>query len=76
MGKWLIGVGYAVGGVNYLLTTFYFFSIGNNFLGLVQLLVPPAEFVLPWVASPVLGVVSLVSLALMISGAALSGTDS
>ena len=69
---WVIGLGYVIGGLNYFLTSFYFFSNDENFLGFVQLVVPPAELVLPWVASPTLGVMSLVSLAFVVIGAALN----
>lgn len=72
MGRWLIGFGYAIGGVNYLLTAGYFFSNGQTLLGIVQLVIPPAELVLPWIASPMLGLVSLVSIALIVGGAVLS----
>ena len=65
-------LGLAIGGINYLLTAGYFFSNDQTGLGLIQLLVPPAELVLPWVASPTLGIISLVSLGLMIIGAATS----
>ena len=60
----LIGLGYFIGGLNYLLTAGYFFSHEQTGLGLIQLLVPPAELVLPWVASPTLGIISGVSIAI------------
>jgi len=68
----LATAGFVLGGVNYLLTAFYFFSNGQTGLGLIQLLIPPAELVLPWVASPVLGIISLVSLAMFAVGGFLS----
>ena len=61
-------LGFAAGVVNYFLTSYYFFSHDQGFLGLVQLLIPPAEFVLPWVADPKLGVLSISSLALILLG--------
>jgi hypothetical protein len=64
----MLAVGVVLGIANYLFTAFVFFSRGDNFLGLIQLVVIPAELVLPWVAHPALGVVSLVSLGLMIAG--------
>lgn len=70
--KGLAMLGVALGGVNYLLTAGYFFSNGQTGLGLIQLLVPPAELVLPWVASPTLGIISLVSLAMIVIGASSS----
>ena len=63
-------IGLALGGINYLLTAGYFFSNNQTGLGIVQLLVPPAELVLPWVASPVLGIISLVSLGMIVISAA------
>ena len=68
----LVTAGLFVGGVNYLLTAGYFFSNGQTGLGLIQLLIPPAELVLPWVASPVLGVISLVSIVMISVGGFLS----
>jgi len=65
--------GLIIGGLNYLLTSFVFFARGDTLLGLIQLVVPPAELVLPWVAHPTLGVVSLVSLGLMIAGSNVAG---
>ena len=70
--KTLTSIGLAIGGINYLLTAGYFFSNEQTGLGLVQLLVPPAELVLPWVASPTLGIISLVSLVMIVVGAATS----
>ena len=65
--------GLIIGGLNYLLTSFVFFSRSDTLLGLIQLVVPPAELVLPWVAHPTLGIVSLVSLGLMIAGSNVAG---
>lgn len=70
--KGIANLGIAIGGVNYLLTAGYFFSNEQTGLGLIQLLVPPAELVLPWVASPTLGIISLVSLVMMVIGFASS----
>ena len=68
----LLTAGFFVGGINYLLTAGYFFSNGRTGLGLIQLLVPPAELILPWVASPVLGIISLVSIVMISIGGLLS----
>jgi hypothetical protein len=70
MGKQLMTLGFILGGINYLLTAGYFFSNDETMLGVIQLLVPPAEIVLPWVASPVLGLISAVSIAMCLIGAA------
>ena len=64
--------GVVIGGLNYLLTAYAFFSNGDTLLGLIQLVVIPAELVLPWVVHPMLGIVSLVSLGLIIAGSSLT----
>lgn len=68
----IASLGYAIGAINYLLTAGYFFSNGRTGLGLIQLLVPPAELVLPWVATPTLGIISGVSTAMIVIGFASS----
>lgn len=68
MGKPLANLGFIIGGINYLLTAGFFFSNEKKLLGLIQLLVPPAELVLPWVASSTLGIISAVSLAMIVIG--------
>ena len=73
MGGTMIVAGWVLGGLNYLITSLVFFSRGDTLLGLIQLVVPPAELVLPWVAHPTLGVVSLVSLGLVIAGSNIVG---
>ena len=64
--------GVVIGALNYLFTAFVFFSRGNTTLGLIQLVVIPAELVLPWAAHPMLGVIGLTSLGLMILGSSLT----
>jgi hypothetical protein len=71
MSETLMTLGLVIGGINYLVTAGYFFSNNDALLGLIQLFVPPAEVIMPWVASPTLGIVSLVSLGMMLGGAAL-----
>ncbi len=70
--KGLANLGFVIGGLNYLLTAGFFFSNGQTGLGLIQLLIPPAELVLPWVASPTLGIISLISLGMVVIGASAS----
>lgn len=65
-------LGFIASGIDYLLTAFVFFSRGDNLLGFIQLVVPPAELVLPWVADTTLGVISLASFALILLGASLT----
>ena len=69
MGYVLMVIGVALGALVYLVTAGVFFARGDDGLGLIQLLIPPAELVLPWVASTRLGVLSLVSLGLLLLGA-------
>lgn len=68
----LIALGWTLGGLNYLITAFTFFSRGDTSLGLIQLVVPPAELVLPWVADTRLGIISLVSLGLVVLGGSMA----
>lgn len=68
----LFALGLVVSGVNYLATAGYFFSNDQTGLGVLLLLIPPAELVLPWLASPILGIASLVGLGCMVLGAAKS----
>ena len=70
--KGLANLGFVLGGLNYLLTAGFFFSNGQTGLGLIQLLIPPAELILPWVASPTLGAISLISLAMVVIGSSSS----
>lgn len=71
-GGLVANLGWLIGGVNYLATAFHFFSTDRVGLGLVQLAVPPAELVLPWVAGAAFGVASLVSFALILIGGAIA----
>ena len=69
MGYVLAVIGVLLGALVYLVTAGVFFARGDGGLGLIQLLIPPAELVLPWLISTRLGVLSLVSVALMLVGA-------
>jgi len=71
LGKVFFTLGFVIGGINYLLTAGYFFSNDNALLGLIQLLVPPAEVIMPWVANTTLGIMSVLSLGLCLVGAVL-----
>jgi hypothetical protein len=71
MGGVIANIGFGLGAINYLLTAGYFFSNDQTGLGLIQLLVPPAELILPWIASPTLGVISLISLLMILVGSAI-----
>ena len=75
MGKIIMHSGFIVGFINVLVTAGYFFSNDQAMLGVIQLMVPPAEIVLPWVASTTLGIVSAISTACIFIGAALTKDD-
>lgn len=62
-------LGVILGALVYLVTAGVFFARGDDGLGLIQLLIPPAELVLPWLASTRLGALSLVSTGLLLLGA-------
>jgi hypothetical protein len=64
MGSLLIGIGSIAGIGVWLLTCLTFFSNGDTFLGLIALLVPPADLVLPFLISPQLGLLGLGSVVL------------
>jgi hypothetical protein len=72
LGGLLSAVGWVIGAVNYLATAGWFFADGRPVLGIVQLAVPPAELVLPWLAGTAFGVASLVSFGLLMLGGAIS----
>ena len=76
LGKSLFGLGFAIGGLNYLITAGYFFANDRTVLGVIQLVVPPAEIVLPWAANTALGIASAVSIVLCLIGAAVGSRTS
>lgn len=65
-------LGWVIGGVNYLATALAFFADDRIGLGLVQLAVPPAELILPWLAGTAYGVASLASIGLIVLGGAIA----
>lgn len=71
VGTLLIAVGLIVGGYVWLFSTFYFFGNDQGFLGLVSLVAPPAAAILPWLISPMLGIVGLASTGCFMLGAAI-----
>jgi hypothetical protein len=72
MGAFIFGIGFIGGGIIWLYTTYVFFATGQTGLALISLIVPPAGLVLPFLISLQLGIAGLVSIAVMIGGAALS----
>lgn len=71
MGKLLIAVGMGLSVVTWLATAAAFFADDRAGLAVILLLIPPAELILPWVASTTLGLMSLGGLVSFIIGAAL-----
>ena len=67
----LMLAGFALSALIYFATSAVFFSRGDNFLGLIQLVVPPSEVILPWLVSRRLGSLSVVGTLMMIGGSAL-----
>ena len=72
MGKVLMGLGGLGDAIVYLLTVFYFFNAGENFLALVTLVVPPAVLVTPFLISMQWGLIGLGCLAVTLFGAAIA----
>lgn len=68
IGHGFFAIGFLGSGVIWIATTVYFFSNDDNFLGLVSLLIPPSEIILPWVVSTQFGIGSLLSLACILFG--------
>lgn len=71
MGKFLMFAGVVAGGIVWLYTSFVFFATGQTLLGLISLLIPPADLVLPFLISVPLGLIGLGCTALMFIGAAI-----
>lgn len=72
IGQLFVGVGMILSVITWFGTLGVFFSQGNNGLGLILLLVPPSEIVLPWVASSTLGLMSAVGAGLFLLGGAIA----
>lgn len=66
-------IGALAGGVVWVYSSFWFFATGQTVLGLIALLVPPADLVLPFLISPAWGIAAIGSLVVMFAGAALKG---
>lgn len=55
----------------WIFTTVKFFASGETVLGVISLVVPPADIVLPFLISPVLGLAGLAAMGLALAGAAM-----
>lgn len=75
IGLMLARIGWAISAINYFLTAIALFNQDKKGLALIQLLLPPAELVLPWVASTFLGLMSATGCGLVLLGLAIGATD-
>lgn len=73
IGGTLLAVGMIAMFIIWMFTTYVFFATGQTGLALTSLLIPPADLVLPFLISPMLGFIGLGSLAAGFAGAALRG---
>ena len=71
-GKLFVGAGLVLSLITWVATLGTFFSEGDTALGLILLLIPPSEIVLPWIASTTLGVMSAIGAVLFFLGGAMS----
>lgn len=71
LGMFIAGIGYVAGGAIWLYTAFWFFADGQTLLGVIALVIPPADLVLPFLISPTLGLLALGTVALMFIGSAI-----
>lgn len=70
-GNIFVGVGFLGSAAVWLLTTLHFFSTGQTLLGLIALVIPPADLVLPFLVSPIWGFAGLGAVAVLFTGFAL-----
>lgn len=70
-GKILFGAGLVIMFVVWVATTVAFFSRGDTVLGLIALVVPPADLVLPFLISPLWGIGAIGGLVIAFAGSAM-----
>lgn len=71
LGGLLMGVGMITMFVIWIYTTVLFIGSGQMLLGLISLVVPPADLVLPFLISPMLGIIGIGGTLVAFAGAAL-----
>ncbi len=71
IGGLMVAVGMIVMFGIWIYTTVVFFSVGNTGLGVISLVVPPAAIVLPFLISPMLGIIGIVATVVAFAGFAL-----
>jgi hypothetical protein len=72
LGTTLLAGGFLLGVINYVITATYFFQNDDTVLAIILLLIPPAELILPWFATTALGILSIVSFALIVVGSSIT----
>ena len=70
-GGLLMAVGMITMTVIWIYTTVLFFGSGQMLLGLISLVVPPADLVLPFLISPMLGIMGIAGTLVAFAGAAI-----
>lgn len=75
LGSLFITLSFLAGLVAYLVPAVIFLSRGDLLLGFIQLFFPPAAIVLPWIISPQLGLIALMSIVLFPLGAFLKDLE-
>lgn len=71
LGGLLLGIGMLGMFAVWVFTTVVFFGSGQTLLGLISLVVPPADIVLPFLISPLLGFFGIGSMMVAFAGAAM-----
>ena len=72
MGGLLLGLGVVGMFGIWIYTTVVLFALGETTLAVISLVIPPADIVLPFLVSPMLGFLGLGFLGVAFAGAALS----
>lgn len=75
IGYMLVVISIVAGLIAYFVPAGIFISRGDALLGFIQLFFPPAAIVLPWIISPQLGLIALVSIILFPLGAYLASMN-
>jgi hypothetical protein len=71
IGGLMVAVGMIVMFGIWIYTTVVFFSVGDTGLGVISLVIPPAAIVLPFLISPMLGIIGIVATVVAFAGFAL-----
>ncbi len=67
----MMGLGMIAMAAIWLYSTWWFFADGQTALGVISLVIPPADLVLPFLINPLLGVIGLGSLVMAFAGSAI-----